>query len=137
MKNLLITSSVWLLFAAYSCKDSSDQNKEKNTPNDSIAVSRRDQPATEKAAPDSAAMMKAWAEYMTPGPMHKWMASADGKWEAEVRSCTEPGGPLGAPSKASVENKMIMNGLYQETVYKGNMMGMPFEGKGLMAYDNG
>jgi hypothetical protein len=31
---------------------------------------------------------------------------------------------------------MIYNGLYQLTEYKGNMMGQPFEGQGILAYDN-
>ena len=30
---------------------------------------------------------------------------------------------------------MIMNGLYQESTHTGNMMGMPFNGKSIVAYD--
>jgi hypothetical protein len=45
----------------------------------------------------------------------------------------------GAPpqkSKGTTVNKMVMNGLYQESVHTGNMMGMPFSGKGTLGYDN-
>jgi hypothetical protein len=31
---------------------------------------------------------------------------------------------------------MIFNGLYQESVHKGNFGGMPFEGHGTLGYDN-
>jgi hypothetical protein len=31
---------------------------------------------------------------------------------------------------------MIMDGRYQESTFSGNMMGMPFSGKSLVAYDN-
>src|SRR5690606_30477306 len=37
---------------------------------------------------------------------------------------------------STAEIKMILGGRYQETTYKGNMMGMPFEGRATVAYDN-
>src|SRR5689334_19178030 len=104
MKNLLITSSVLLLFGVSSCKDSSKETKDEMMPSDSIAAATHEEKTAEAAPPDSAAMAKAWADYMTPGDMHRWLAAADGKWTAEVRSCQYPGGPLGEPSMASVEN---------------------------------
>ena len=46
-----------------------------------------------------------------------------------------PGGPA---TKAESEciNKMTLDGRYQESVHRGMLMGMPFEGHGLVAYDN-
>lgn len=83
---------------------------------------------------DSAAMAKAWQDFATPGEMHKWMASHEGTWEAEVSSYMS--GPVPTKSKATEVVKMTMNGLYQEGNLSGTMMGMPFVGKSILAYDN-
>lgn len=85
---------------------------------------------------DQAAMMKAWQNFMTPGDMHKIMMSWDGTWEAEVLSYMDPSAP---PQKSAATNTVtsVFNGLYQITELKGNIMGMPFEGRGTLAYDNG
>jgi hypothetical protein len=84
---------------------------------------------------DSAAMMKAWQAYMTPGPMHKFLAKSNGEWNEVVTSWMDPSKPP-VKSKATCINKMVMKGLYQESVHKGTMMGMPFEGHGTVGYDN-
>jgi hypothetical protein len=91
---------------------------------------------THAAMPDSATMARAWQNYMTPGDMHKWMASSAGKWDAEIVFWMNPGAAPTPPSKATMESRMVLNGLYQESIYRGNMGGMNFEGRGLMAYDN-
>lgn len=85
--------------------------------------------------PDQDAMMKAWEAYMTPGEMHKLLASADGEWSADISMWMDPQGqPM--KSKGSMTNKMIFDGKYQEGTYKGDMMGRPMEGKGITGYDN-
>ena len=84
---------------------------------------------------DSAAKMKACVDYMTPGEMHKWMASMAGTWTTEATMWEEEGKPPMTSTGAS-EVKMIMGGRYQQAVHKSNMMGMPFEGLSTMAYDN-
>lgn len=91
---------------------------------------------SEPAAPpmDSAAAAKAWQDFATPGDMHKWMASHEGTWEAEVSSYG--GGPEPSKSKATEVVKMVMNGLYQQSNLSGTMMGMPFSGQSTLAYDN-
>jgi len=84
---------------------------------------------------DSAAMMKAWEAYMTPGDAHKMLAKYNGTWDAEVSHWMKPDA---APtvSKASCINKMILGGRYQQSTFSGNFEGMPFEGIGTLAYDN-
>lgn len=82
----------------------------------------------------SADEMKAYQEFMTPGPMHKWMAKFNGTWEAVITSYMNPANP--DKSKATNVTKTIMNGLYQIGDYTGNMMGMPFQGHSMMGYDN-
>ena len=84
---------------------------------------------------DSVAEMKAWEAYATPGEAHKMMADEVGSWTNETTFWHEPGGePMKASSTSEV--KMLLGGRYQEMIYKGDMMGMPFEGRSTMAYDN-
>lgn len=73
---------------------------------------------------------------MTPGAMQKMLAKSDGVWDTEISYWMDPSQPA-QKSKGSCTNKMVLNGLYQESVFKGNMMGMPFEGHGTVGYDNG
>jgi hypothetical protein len=78
---------------------------------------------------------KAWMNYMTPGEVHKVIASWDGEWNEEITLWQGPGAQ---PSKstASCVNKMILGGRYQESKHVGNFMGMPFEGQSTLAWDN-
>ena len=87
------------------------------------------------AQQNSSAMMKTWMEYMTPGPAHQKMAQADGEWTADMTFWEKPDAP---PTKSSgtCVNKMILGGRYSESRYTAEMMGSPFEGIGIMAYDN-
>ena len=84
---------------------------------------------------DSAAMMKAWQSFMTPGDMQKMLAKSEGVWNEEVTTWMDPGKPP-QKSTSTCTNKMVLNGLYQESVHKGTVMGMPFEGHGTVGYDN-
>jgi len=79
--------------------------------------------------------MQKWMEYMTPGAMQQMLAKADGSWSEELTMWETPDAP---PQKmtASCENKMILGGRYQESVHTGTFNDMPFEGHGLVAYDN-
>lgn len=127
----LLFCSAALLFTA--C------NNETKTENSSTADSSGTAGTvkTETPAPpmDSAAMTKAWEEFMTPGEMHKLLASMDGTWEGESTMWMALGAPP-TKSKGTATNKMIYNGLYQEGVHKGSFNGMPFEGKSLIGYNN-
>lgn len=49
--------------------------------------------ASPMAMPDSATMMKNWQMCMTPGDMHKMMASWDGNWTAEITMWEKPDVP--------------------------------------------
>ena len=84
---------------------------------------------------DMAAMQKAWEDFMTPGEMHKFLAKLNGSWDAEVLTYMDPSAPP-TKSTAMQVNETIMGGLYQLTTFTGNMMGMPFEGRGTMGFDN-
>jgi len=120
-------------FAA--CNNASNETAATTEKKDSAVA---ETPKTETAAPpmDSAAMMKAWQDYMTPGDMHKMIASWDGKWKQEVSMWMKPDAPPQTSTSTS-ENKMILGGRYQQSIHKGSMNGMPFEGMSTLAYDNG
>lgn len=78
---------------------------------------------------------KAWMDYMTPGAIHQMIAKSDGEWSFDLTMWMKPDAPP-TNSTGTTVNKMILGGRYQESVHKSTMMGMPFEGHGLLAYDN-
>jgi len=81
------------------------------------------------------AEMKAWMDYMTPGDVHKMMASWDGEWKGDITMWMAPEAPP-TKSTGSCTNKMIMGGRYQLGTFTGDFSGMPFEGQSTLAYDN-
>src|ERR1700738_3134263 len=88
-----------------------------------------------KTMAQSDANMKSWIAYMTPSDVHKMMAKSDGDWNEDLTMWMAPGAP---PMKqtSTCTNKMILNGLYQESVHRGSFNGMPFEGHSIIGYDN-
>lgn len=82
---------------------------------------------------DQAEMMKKWQEYMTPGPVHQQFAKMAGDWKATVTNFMDG---QEAKSEATAKYEMILGGRYLKSYITGNMMGMPFEGVGLDAFDN-
>ena len=130
--------AAFVLMGFMSCNNSKENKEHDSTqPAADTSHSTAAAPAgeTPQAMPDSAAMAKAWEAYMTPGDMHKLMASMDGKWDAEMTFWMTPDAPP-TTHKSTSEVKTILGGRYQETVYKGKMDGMDFEGHGTMGYDN-
>jgi hypothetical protein len=80
--------------------------------------------------------MQKWMEYMTPGDMHKMLEKHSGNWTAKTTFWMAPGTePMS--SDATMTSEMILGGRYLMSKYKGDMMGMPFEGMAIEAYDNG
>lgn len=127
----LTTTLLLLALCFTSCKKETKTEDAEKTIKDSVAV---EEPAAEQPL-DSAAQMKAWAAYATPGNEHKLMADEVGTWNCEMTFWYEPNGkPEKATSTANV--KMILGGRYQEAIYIGTMMEQPFEGKSTLAYNN-
>lgn len=79
--------------------------------------------------------MKKWMEYSTPSDMHKMLAAMDGEWNEDVTFWMDPSAPEQKMTAACV-NKMILGGRYQESKHTGDFSGMPFEGIGMLAWDN-
>jgi hypothetical protein len=85
---------------------------------------------------DEQAMMELWKQAATPSEPHKLFATLVGSWTTTTKEWMEPGNPP-TESTGTAEIKMLLlNGrfLYQE--YNGQMMGQPFNGVGIDAYDN-
>jgi hypothetical protein len=118
----IILSLMALSLIAVSCK---------NETKPSEAAASTVQPAKKMTAEEQ---QKAWMEYGQPGEMHKWMAKMDGTWEGDMTQFSPDGKT--EKSKGTAVYKTILGGRYQEGIHTGNMMGMPFEGRSLTAYDN-
>ena len=84
---------------------------------------------------DPQAMMEVWKQMATPGEPHKLFATLAGSWTTTTKEWMEPGKPP-TESTGTAEMKMLLDGrfLYQE--FTGNMMGQPFSGVGIDAFDN-
>lgn len=84
---------------------------------------------------DPQAMMEVWKQLATPGEPHKLFATLAGSWTTTTKEWMEPGKPP-TESTGTAEMKMLLDGrfLYQE--YTAQMMGQPFSGVGIDAYDN-
>ena len=84
---------------------------------------------------DPQAMMAVYAKLAQPGEPHKLFASLVGSWTTKTKEWMGPGKPP-TESTGSAEMKMLLDGrfLYQE--FTGQMMGKPFSGIGIDAYDN-
>ena len=113
-----------------SCKK--EEEKTEATPSTETEVKVEE---TVEATPDSATVAKAWADYATPSKAHEMLAKDTGTWDAEM-TFWMPDSPEPQKYKSVAEYKMILDGKYQEGMYKGNMGEMPFEGRGITAYDN-
>lgn len=132
MKKILLTMSVLALCFA-SCKKETKVETEVTT-TDTTKVVTEEAPEAEEPI-DSITEMKAWEAYMTPGEAHKMLAAEVGSWNNEMTFWhDENSKPEKATSTAEI--RMILGGRYQESNYKGMMMGMPFEGRGTVSYDN-
>jgi hypothetical protein len=84
---------------------------------------------------DPQAMMEMYKKMAAPGEPHKLFATLAGSWTTTNKEWMEPGKPP-TESTGTAEMKMLLDGrfLYQE--FTGNMMGQPFSGVGIDAYDN-
>lgn len=119
-----------LIVSVSSCKKVEVEESE-TTPTTEVAVEEE----VVEVTPDSAAVAKAWADYATPSKAHEMLAKDTGTWDAEMTFwMPESPEPMKANSVATY--KMVLDGKYQEGVFKGDMWGMAFEGRGMTAYDN-
>lgn len=80
-------------------------------------------------------MMKMMMEAGAPGPHHEHLKFFVGQWKATVKSwMSGPGEPTVSEGTSTIES--IHGGRFTKETFKGNFMDMPFDGLGLMGYDN-
>ncbi len=131
MRKLSILFAV-VIAATTACNNAPENTETPKTADTAMAEAPAPAPPPEV---DSATAAKNYMEYMTPGEMHKMLSMATGKWATEMTMWEKEGAPP-MTSKGESEMKMILGGRYKQTMFKGDMMGMPFEGTGLIGYDN-
>ena len=129
---LALCASSILFFSCNNSGEKTDASKTDTSKTTEQPVAKDAAPA---AMPDSAAMMKAWMDFATPGAMHTWMAKTNGTWEVEVSSWMAPDQPLMKSNAVNIQSS-VMGGRYVIGKFTGTMMGQPFEGMSTMGYDN-
>jgi len=88
-----------------------------------------------KMSAEQQAAMDEWMKIATPGQPHKMLERLAGSYTVAVTQWEQPGAP---PSKStgSSESRMVLGGRFVHDSFKGELMGMPFEGIGYTGYDN-
>lgn len=87
------------------------------------------------SAEDMAKMQK-WMATMNPGEHHKHLEHFVGEWEWVMKMwMSGPEGPA-METKGTSSIRWILGKRYIQEEFKGQMMGMPYEGIGLTGYDN-
>lgn len=84
---------------------------------------------------DQQAMMEVYQKLATPGEPHKQLASLVGSWTTQTKEWMEPGKP---PTEAAgtCDFKMLLGGRFLQQEFTSEMMGQPYSGIGVSAYDN-
>ena len=85
-------------------------------------------------APDMKAMEEMMRKAAEPGPEHKILGKLVGDWTFTNKLWMGPGEPM--VSDGTMHAEWVLGGRYVQSVYKGSMGGMPFEGHGTDGYDN-
>ena len=84
---------------------------------------------------DQQAMMEMYQKLATPGEPHKQLASLAGSWTTHTKEWMEPGKPP-MESTGTCDFKMLLDGRFLQQEFTSEMMGQPFSGVGISAYDN-
>ncbi|HEX5051782.1 MAG TPA: DUF1579 domain-containing protein [Planctomycetota bacterium] len=93
---------------------------------------KAEKPVPESPTPEQ---MKAWMESVSPGEPHKRLEAQTGDYTVKGRTWVDSkASPMEMNGTASI--KMIIGGRYQALEFKGDTMGMPFEGTSLTGFDN-
>lgn len=119
------------------------QNDKPKMPEAVKDAAKQAQDAMKKAEPpagmpqmteDQQKEMEAWMAAAQPGKPHQWMAKLEGSWKTTMKMFDPAMGE--SSSQGEMKIVMIHGGRYQHSFYKGDFMGQPFEGSGLMGFNN-
>jgi hypothetical protein len=84
-------------------------------------------------SPEMQAEMAAWMKVGTPGKEHQELAAMAGTWKATGKSFM---GPEPTTFEATAKREVMLDGRVVAEHFTGSMMGMAFEGHGMLGYDN-
>jgi hypothetical protein len=102
----------------------------------SMPVLAQDKPKPADApAMGGGAEMEAMMKAATPGEQQKKLGRLAGDWTFTNTFWMAPGQPP-MTSTGTMHGVLLMGGRYVEHTWTGDMMGMPFEGRGTEGYDN-
>jgi hypothetical protein len=132
---LLTICAATVLFTACNNETKSDSATNKDTGNKTAGATTESESKPPAVKLTKEEMDKKWMESITPGEMHKVLAATAGKWDCDV-TMWMGADSAGVKSKATSVSKVALNGLFVENEHSGDMMGMPFVGKGVTGYDN-
>ncbi len=91
--------------------------------------------AAPKMTKEQQAMMAAYERMGAVGPEQKQLAYFVGDWDAKTTMWMDPKKPPEV-SNGKSHSEAIFGGRYIETTHTGMAMGQPFEGRGVMGFDN-
>lgn len=97
-------------------------------------VSQEGKPKGQAPGPGDA-MMEAAMKFAEPGKFHAHLQPLAGRWTQSVKWWMAPGAPPQV-SKGTSEYKWILGGRFLLQNVKGDVEGQPFEGLGMIGYDN-
>ena len=80
-------------------------------------------------------MMEAMMKAATPGEHHKHLDHLVGDWTYTLKLWMDPA-QAPVESLGTMHAEWVLDGRYVQSVWKGDMMGMAFEGRGTDGYDN-
>jgi hypothetical protein len=100
------------------------------------AQEKKDAASPQQMDPAMAEMMKKWQEAMTPGAPHKLLAGLAGTWKADSKMWFNGPGTPASTAEGKNEASTILGGRFLATRHSSTMMDMPFEGQGLLGFDN-
>jgi hypothetical protein len=86
-------------------------------------------------AAKQAEMGKAWHDAATPGPEHQLLKGLVGKWKVTTKSWHSEGSKP-EETIGTTTFKPLLGGRFVQQDFKGKMMGQPYEGIGMMGYNN-
>jgi hypothetical protein len=84
---------------------------------------------------DPQVMMEVYKKLATPGEPHKQFASLAGSWTTKTKEWMEPDKPP-MESAGTCDFKVLLDGRFLQQEFTSEMMGQPYSGVGISAYDN-
>ena len=83
---------------------------------------------------DSGSIAKAWENYSKAGAYHKMLDTLAGTWQEEMKFYME-GSDTAQTVKMTAAITPVLNGLYQQTLHRGKIMNMPYEGRTVLGFN--